>query len=178
MCIIGFSVSGSSTVMASKPPSSLPFEEHKAFQLVFWRAQRIAWIGFALVLMLALAGLTGAGGPLSRSSSAVAGGVIDHPRLSRWSAADEFRVRLDPGAARREVLLSSAFSDHFQIEDVQPAPVEGVATPEGSRLIFSTEPGRPAAVVLRVRALKAGPADYAVGLDGGAPRPLRTIVLP
>lgn len=164
--------------MASKPQTDPPLEDHRAFHFGFWRVQRIAWIAFALILVAALAGLTGAGGPLSRASTPVAGGEIEHPRVSRWSAADDFRITLEPGAAQRTVLLSTAFADHFQIEDIQPAPVRSVAAADGDRLIFEIEPGRPAAVVLHVRAQKPGMADYAVSLDDGAPRVLRSIVLP
>lgn len=164
--------------MASKPQTDPPIEDHRAFQFGFWRVQRIAWIAFAFILMVALAGLTGAGGPLSRASTGLSGGEIDHPRVSRWSAADNFRITLAPGATERTVLLSTAFADHFQIEDIQPAPVRSVAAADGDRLVFETEPGRTAAVVLHVRAQKPGMADYAVSLDDGAPRVLRSIVLP
>lgn len=164
--------------MASKPHAALPIVDHRSFQFGFWRLQRLAWIGFAIILIGALAGLTGAGGPLSRSSADLAGGAVDHPRVSRWSAADEFRVRLAPGGTERELLLSTAFADHFQIEDIQPAPMRSVATAAGDRLIFEAETGRDAAVVLHVRAQKPGVADYAVGLNGETPRVLRSIVLP
>lgn len=158
--------------------SSLDLEDHRKFQFGFWRVQRIAWVGFLLILAAALAGLTGAGGPLSRASVDLGGGVVDHPRVSRWSAADEFRIRLAPGESERELLLSTAFADHFQIEDIQPAPVRSVAVADGDRLIFEAQPDRVAAVVLHVRAQKPGVADYAVGLNGDTPRVLRSVILP
>lgn len=161
------------TSNTSKP--SLEIEDHSAFQFVFWRAQRIAWIIFLLIL---LAGVTGAGGPLSRASAEMAGGAVDHPRVSRWNAADEFHIRLAPGGKEREVRLSTAFAEHFQLEDIQPAPVRSIAAPEGDRLFFQAEPGGEASVVLHVRAQKPGVADYAVGLNGEAQRVLRSIVLP
>lgn len=163
------------------PPTSEPslkLEDHRAFQFGFWRLQRIAWIGFAFILVAALAGLTGAGGPLSRASTGLAGGEIDHPRVSRWSAADQLRIRWVPGSGERAVLLSTGFDDHFQLENVQPAPSRSLATADGERLIFETEPGRPASVVLHVRAHKPGMADYAVSLDDGPPRVLRSVILP
>lgn len=164
--------------MASISKPTLELEDHRRFQMAFWRMQRIAWVGFALILMAALVGLTGAGGPLSRGSAQFAAGVIDHPRVARWNAAEEFRVRLGAGAAEREIVLSTAFADHFQIEDVRPAPVRSIAGARGDRLLFEVEPGQPLVVVVHVRAQRPGLVTYSVGLDGGAPRILHSTVLP
>lgn len=164
--------------MAPNDQSALELPDHRRFHLGFWRAQRVAWIVFGLCVAGALLGLTGAGGPLSRQTTPLPGGEIDHPRFGRWSAADEVRVRLKPGASERVLLLSTGFTDHFQIEDIQPAPSRDVAAVEGHHMVFQTEEGQPAAIVLHVRAQKPGIADYAVALDGGAPKPLRSVILP
>ncbi|WP_313045248.1 hypothetical protein [Brevundimonas sp.] len=56
--------------------------------------------------------------------------------------------------------------------------MRSIASAAGDRLVFEAESGRDAAVVLHVRAQKPGVADYAVGLNGGTPRVLRSIILP
>lgn len=164
--------------MAQTDQPPLDLEDHRPFHFGFWRAQRAAWILFGLIVVGALLGLSGAGGPLSRQTTTIPGGEINHPRVGRWSAGDEVRVRLEPGGRQRELLLSAGFADHFQIEDIQPAPSRDVVAMEGHRMIFEAEEGQPAAIVLHVRAQKPGIADYAVALDGGAPKPLRSVILP
>ena len=164
--------------MAQTHPSPLELEDHRRFHFGFWRVQRAAWLLFGLIVTVALLGLTGGGGPLSHQRTALPGGEIDHPRVGRRSAADEMRIRLEPGGRERELLLSAGFADHFQIEDIQPVPSRDVAATEGHRLIFETEEGQPAAIVLHVRAQRPGIADYTAALDGGAPQPMRSVVLP
>lgn len=164
--------------MAHTDQSPLELEDHRRFHFGFWRVQRASWLLFGLIVTVALLGLTGGGGPLSHQRTALPAGEIDHPRVGRWSAADEIRIRLEAGTRERELLLSTGFADHFQIEDIQPAPSRDVAAAEGHRLVFETEEGQPAAIVLHVRAQRPGIADYTAALDGSTPRPLRSIILP
>lgn len=164
--------------MAQADQSSLKLDDHRRFHFGFWRAQRAAWVLFGLIVVGALLGLTGAGGPLSRETTVMPGGEIDHPRVGRWNAADEVRIELEPGPRERELLLSTGFADHFQIEDIQPTPSRDVAAAEGHRMVFETEEGQPAAIVLHVRAQRPGIAGYAAALDGGAPKSMRSVILP
>ncbi|MBL0968407.1 MAG: hypothetical protein IBJ02_04785 [Brevundimonas sp.] len=92
--------------------ADLELGEDTGFQRRFWRIQRIAWAGFALVIVAALLGLTGAGGPLSRSVVRTPDGLIDSPRISRWSAAEELRFELS-GRDGARIDLSPGFATHF-----------------------------------------------------------------
>lgn len=46
--------------------SEFDLESDRPFQVKFWRFQRVAWMVLALVLLTALLGLTGKGGPFAR----------------------------------------------------------------------------------------------------------------
>lgn len=151
--------------------------EDSRFQDRFWRAQRVAWAVFGLVIVVALAGLTGAGGPLSRSETRTADGRIDTPRISRWSAADEIRFEVSgPGEARID--LSKGFATHFQIHDVQPMPARVIASAEGQTLIFETSGEGRVAVVIHVTPENPGIARFTARLNGGAPHDITSIILP
>lgn len=164
------------------PPArkdELQLEEHRAFQERFWAAERVAWVGFGLIMIAALAGLTGSGGPLAAVTADLGGAELKMPRLARWEAADEIVVRFDPGGpAQRSVTLDADFAHRFQIEDIQPQPSAAETTAQGHRLIFDVPSGGPAEVVLHVRAFSPGPASFGVRADGGAPRRTTVFVLP
>ena len=148
-----------------------------AFQRRFWRVERVAWAGFALVLALALAGLTGGGGPLAHATAKTAYGSIAYPRVARWLTDDVIVVRLD--AAPRErvtVELDRRFAEAFEIVSMQPEPATSAATPHGMRYAFAVDGA--GEVVLHVRPLRpAAMPDGLIRVDGEA-TPVRPLVLP
>ena len=156
----------------------LQLEEHRRFQERFWTVERWVWLGFGVILILAILGLTGGGGPLSRASATLGGASIDYPRFTRWDAADEILVKFLPGGAERRLVLSPDFAETFQLESVQPEPDRSEAGPDGEVMIFRMEPASPAEVTLHVRAQNPGMADIGAAIDDGAPVSLSTIVFP
>lgn len=155
----------------------LQLEEHRSFQEKLWTAERVAWVGFGLVVVAALLGVTGSGGYLSRGHLQMEGGEIEFPRFTRWEAADSLKISFDAGEAERSLTLSPAFAETFQIEDVQPEPSDWQARPDGERLIFNLVAGAPATVHIHVRAQHPGLADFNAAIDGTARR-VNSIVLP
>src|SRR3546814_3721463 len=89
-------------------------EDHRSHQEKLWTVERCAWVLFIAITLGAAAGITGAGGVLSRQVAAIDGGKIDHPRIARSEAADEMTVRFAPGSGPRTLLLSSTFAQSFQ----------------------------------------------------------------
>jgi hypothetical protein len=107
-------------------PDGLQIEEKRGFQERFWIVERGAWIVFALIILLALLGFSGGGGYFSRGVVAAGEAEIDHPRISRWEASDEFRVTLREERERHRIEIQRPFSGYFQIEDIQPQPERAV----------------------------------------------------
>lgn len=147
-------------------PDGLQLEEPRAFQKRFWIAERVAWIIFALIIVLALLGFTGAGGPFSRASVEVAGASLDYPRVSRWQTSDELRVTLPPGTEERRVSFAQAFYDSFQIEGIEPPPESQKSTAEGVEMTFAADADADASIVIYVRPLHPGFPSFTVGLNG------------
>src|SRR5690606_3398725 len=114
----------------------LQLEEHRAFQERYWTLERIAWLRFALLLLAALLGLACAGGPLSRTTTALAGGSVEHPRVLRLEAADEIVVRFAPGGTEQVLTLPTAFARALQIEQIHPEPERALLVPGGVAMIF------------------------------------------
>lgn len=152
-------------------PDGLQMEEHSAFQRRFWLAERVAWFGFVLIVGLAFAGATGAGGPLSRAVSEVAGARLDAPRIMRADRAGQIRVTLSAGAA--SIALLPGFGDIFRLEDVRPRPADWRG---GARDVLDYGTG-PVTVVLHVRALGPAARQLPIALNG-QPATASVIILP
>lgn len=156
----------------------LQIEEHRRFQERLWSAERIAWAGFLCILLAALAGLTGGGGVLSRSTIALGPAQADVPRISRWNAADEVRVDFGAGGGSRTLALSHAFSDAFDVENVRPAPTHWAAAAAAQTLHFDVSGPGPGRVIVHVRARRLGLVRYTLAADGAAPQSVTTFILP
>jgi hypothetical protein len=156
----------------------LQLEEHRGFQERFWTIERWAWAVFGLILLGALAGLAGGGGFFAHATIASEAGEVDYPRVARWESPDEITVRFGSSGAEHRLILSPRFSEYFQIEDIQPMPDRSLVSPAGEVMVFPSEHGPPAKVVLHLRAQRPGLARYDVSLDGGNPVGVATLVLP
>ncbi|WP_173933551.1 hypothetical protein [Chelativorans sp. Marseille-P2723] len=163
-----------------EPPlrkDGLQLQEHRSFQNVFWTVERIAWITFALMLVLAILGLTGSGGYFAKANATLPAGSAEYPRVSRWETSDEFRVMFEAGGETRRLTIGNPFFKYFQIEGVQPQPERSRSVQHGVMMEFAADEGAPVDVTFYVRSLRPGIANYRVGLDG-ADTLLRTVILP
>lgn len=118
--------------------SGLEIETDRRFQERVWIFERAGWIAMLLIVVAALAGLTGTSGPASSASVEAGGAKIDYPRIARWQTADSMTVEFS-GAGTGRVLLPSAFLEAMSVENVTPQPTRVVATPQGA--IFEFELG-------------------------------------
>jgi hypothetical protein len=153
--------------MPASHKDDLELGEDRAFQERWWQAQRVAWLGFALIVALAIAGLTGSGGVFADATASGAAGSIDYPRITRWQADDAVEVQLQPSSAsQRTLTLSRDFVELFQIVDVEPRPIASTATAEGVDLTLAARPGEAGTVTLKLRALHPGIIGYYAAIDG------------
>ena len=122
--------------------SDLEVKEDRSWQEWEWTIQRVGWVLMALLIVAALAGLTGKGGPLASASAESSTGEILYPRITRWQSDEQLMVRLPPSATGEvDIELSQAVTDLFSISAITPSPKEAVATAGGYRLTFDVAPG-------------------------------------
>lgn len=157
--------------------------EDRPFQERYWRAQRIGWIGFALIVAAGLAGLTGKGGPFARAAVTTAEGAVHYPRITRWETDDDIRIALSPDLGSEiHIDIGSAFARTFALEDIEPAPVRSFVTGEGYRFVFTSLPPPPIGeriITLHVRTLRpSAGADLNIRINGGRPLKFSPVVLP
>lgn len=155
----------------------LQIDERRHFQEIFWTVERFAWIIFALILLLALLGLTGSGGYFAKTTQTLDAGTAEYARFSRWEASDEMRFTFNAGAGTHRLTIEPAFYEYLQVEGVQPAPERAFFNEDGLVMEFAAEQGAPLSAVLYYRPLRPGYLSYRVVLDGSA-ADLATVVLP
>jgi hypothetical protein len=159
---------------AQKPEIS----EDRAFQERFWTAERVAWVVFALLIIGAVAGVFGSGGPVASGTVTVGESRIEYPAVARWEAGDEFSIRLVGEAGERRLLLSSTFGEAFRIDDVQPQPARVEAVDVGHAYVFPAMSDAPVEIHLDVTPRRPGYATYAIGDGTAPPARLSTFVWP
>ena len=103
----------------------LQVEEDLTFQRRLWTAQRIGWVAFAVVLLLALLGLFG-DGPLAdrvlRSPDGRLTVSLHRFERHRSPSAIVVRVRPEQGEESVEVWVSRDFAEDQRFETVHPEP--------------------------------------------------------
>lgn len=169
--------------MAEKQRKSgrLQVEEDRPWQERMWTAQRIGWVLMALLILAALLGVMGKGGPLASASAHTLAGTIEYPRIARWQSNERVTVRLPPSVGGRvEVELSRPFVQLFSIQSIEPDPSEVLATSAGCRFTFDVEQGGGEKLI--IFSLKAGkPAlqqTVDVRIGDAPPTQMRLTVLP
>ncbi len=165
-----------------QPPvrkDGLQLDEHRRFQERFWTIERFAWLMFALIIVLAMLGAFGAGGPLATKVTETERAVIEHPRIGRWEGTDEMTVKYKPDPAKktRSLFLPDAFAKVFQVEDIQPLPIRTAIEAGGQRLHFDNPRQDGGVIKLHLRAQTAGSATFDIIVDD-APVSLSSFIFP
>ena len=151
----------------------LEIEQDHEFQRRSWRLQRAGWMVLTLVLLAGMLGLYGAG-PLAHATVGAPGAPLrlEYDRFGRLGAPSMWTALLRPSTGRpgEAILhLDRGFTDHFQIERVQPAPDRTEAGPDHSVYVFRvTGPGEPVRVTFRLKPEQIGPMTGRVREEGGS----------
>lgn len=170
--------------MKESPPVDVPIredglqlKEHRAFQRGFWLAERLGWAGFALVIALALSGLTGRGGGFAQAEHRAGAALVELPRVARRGETAVLHVDFGRESGRHLLSVGGDMLSHFDLEEVAPWPLRSVATTDGMALQFEAVGAPPHGVRLYLRARKAGLADVRIVADGAGVT-ARTLILP
>lgn len=146
--------------------------EDLQFQRRWWKFERAVWIGFAVILVLDLAGVFGRG-PLSKAHRRANDGSIDlrYDRVQRLSTPSIMTVELGPASissGRARLFVSESLVDGLGAQRVIPAPQETVIGADGltysfavsrapASVEFALEPGSPGLHRLTIQAVGLQP---------------------
>lgn len=155
----------------------LQLSEPRVLQEYYWIAQRVAWAIFAIVILLALLGLTGAGGLFARAQILLAdGGGIDYPRISRWLANEEIVFTIP--ASEQSLILGETFEDTFEVTSFYPQPLLFEPVSEGYRVNFARSQSSFYEVTIFLNPRRPGVHSYAIAVGQAPMTNLRVFVLP
>jgi hypothetical protein len=111
-----------------------PIHEDAVFQARTWALQRVAWVIFVLIPMLALSGLFAHGLLSEQTAGNAATLAVEYQRFQRVTDLTRFVVRINdaPGDLR----LAPPFQETYEIESIQPQPARSAAGSDGLELRF------------------------------------------
>ncbi|NLE21841.1 MAG: hypothetical protein GX624_03525 [Actinobacteria bacterium] len=158
----------------------LETSEDLSFERRWRRLERAAQVVGVALVVLAILGFSGAGGPLSRATTGDAGFRVDYPRVMRQQTPEYLVVELrraTPPAA--EVSFAGGLLRDAQILSVQPEPDSVSSGGSGTTYRFAVSAPRSLRVVLRFEHRSWGADDLVVRAGpGGAPVRATVLVLP
>lgn len=153
-------------------------QEDKNFQEKFWKAERVAWVAFGLLMIAGALGFLGSGGLFARAVVKAGESSVDYPRVARWQTGAQITVSFGPSPlGERKVGLSRSFAEAFSLDDAQPRPIRAETAAAGELLVFAVKAGEPAEVTIRIKPSRPGLAQSVLTIDD-APASTSIVVLP
>jgi hypothetical protein len=175
-------------------PSTKPIEDSVAklndeiavgedleFQRKWWRFENIAWIFFALIIALDLAGLFGRG-PLARAQRHAADGTIDvkYERIERTDSPSILTIQFAQSAIHDgniRLFVSNSLVKELGAQRVIPAPQETVVGEGGLTYTFLAS-APPASVDLALEPPGPGEFPFTISVAGAQPVRANIFVVP
>lgn len=142
----------------------LQLEEQRRLREWFWTAQRVSWMAFGIVCVIALLGFTGSGGWFHTQSIQFSAGTIELPRVSRWEASDNMMIRFDDLVGPREVTIGQPFFDRFTVERIQPEPAANSVMTNAQGMVFDATGDPPHIVDISIRSTHFGWTSFDLGM--------------
>ena len=151
--------------MREQDSRNYPVREDMRLQDAFWAWERATWAVIAVIVLIALTGLF-AHGPLSERTVADAGLSLTYERFQRVTALARFTARISVSHGDEASLtLSPAFSNHFQIADIEPRPLRSRAGPGGLEFVFQAPATGELSVVIWAHPRSFGHLDLTAAVD-------------
>lgn len=164
-------------------PRDLELDEDPSFQRRQQLVQRIGLGLMAAVVLAALLGLLGAGGPLSEADVRGDALSIRYTRFARRLSPTTLELRVQPSAVRdgeASIWISSDYLDALKVERVAPLPRTVVAGGERTTFVFDASPGgtKPLSLSFELNPQDSLQHHGRAGLTGGAELSFSTFVYP
>jgi len=166
---------------APKQRPALRICEDMAFQRRTWLVERTGWIVLGVILIVALLGYFGGGGPAASTQTASEDGNLSmrYERFLRLRTPTQLRVvARSPGRTLR-LWIEREYFEAFEVTGVVPPPdrVETAA----DRYVYEfplTAPGEAATILFHIEPTKAWRVSGRLGVEGGADLAFAQLVYP
>ena len=167
----------------AKRTAELDLETDPHFQEAEWRAQRIGWNVWSLIIVAACLGLLGPGWLSHREAASADGAIaVGYERFLHYHNPSQVTVtcngaRLDSDAFR--ISVQRSLLDRMQIRRIEPEPEYHQVTQDGVIYGFRRDQQADSVkVVFHVEYERYGNVEGAIALAGGDPVTLRQFVYP
>jgi hypothetical protein len=149
---------------------SLEVNEDFGFQQRFWRLQRMAWIGMAMIVTAALLGLLGSG-PLSRTVQSGQDFSVEYERFGRYEALMVLRVSYasKPAHESVRVFLDHPYLDKAEVVGIVPDPMVQLGGPDGITYVFPVHALTNGSATFYLTFRTIGRVEGRVAVDDGPP---------
>jgi hypothetical protein len=154
-----------------------------AFQRTEWRLQRIAWVAWAMLLLVALLGLTGPGWFSSVDVTAEDESIaIGYDRFLHYHNPSQLEIAVNDASdveGRWQVKVGRSLLDRLQIVRIEPEPERREIAPDGIVYTFLHAAGPTTGkIVFHVEYERYGTARGTISLAGRSPVDVNQFVFP
>jgi hypothetical protein len=151
------------------------------FQRKWWRFENAAWVVFALIIILDLAGLFGRG-PIAKAERRSTDGRFDvkYERIERTDSPSILTVQFAQSAIQNgkiQLYVSNSLVKQLGTQRVIPAPQDTVIGEGGLTYTFPASRS-PASVDLALQPSGPGIYNFTIGVVGSPPVQARVVVVP
>ena len=147
---------------------TLEIDEDIVFQRREWLAQRVGKFFLFVIVVCALIGITGMGGPLSRGEAGEpAGGVhVEYERVVRRSATATMTLHFRGGPGEVKFWVAAPYVSNVVVQTVVPTP--SAVSVEHERYVYTVQAGTPdISVILQMKHMTVGRIEAELGLVEG-----------
>lgn len=171
------------TGAAPLPPAMRQMEADIPFQRRVWTAERVAWVGLALLSLAGLLGVLGRGGPFSEAEVVTPDGAlrIRYERFQRMLAPATFRIELGPRppvGETVEVQFGADVLEGWRLVGLMPSPASSRGVPGGLAFSLPVSAGAGQVLAVETVAERAGIVQASIGTLSGPPARMRAMVWP
>ena len=157
----------------------LEIDQDLAAQEREWKAIRVGWVLFALLLLAGLAGLLGHG-PLARAEARSEGGLeAEYARFARYRDPERLHLRARAGdRGELRLWIAGTTLEGIEIERLRPEPSRVEPGDGRSVHVFDAGGADELAIEIAFEHRRVGPFDLSLGVEGGPELRLSTFVYP
>ncbi len=157
--------------------SELPFQRKQ------WRIEHIGWIAMAGLMLYALAGGLGGGGPLSTAEVAAAdgGARVRYERFARQLTPNtvEISATQPPDGRPAQLYVSGSFLKSIAVKSIIPQPDATTVADNGYMFVFKRSSGvAHTKIQLHLEPQEIGPVEGWLVINDGQRLAIKQFVLP
>jgi hypothetical protein len=144
------------------------FASDPRFDRIQWRVERGAWVVMGLIVVAALLGFLGGGGPLTRATEQAGDAEIRYNRVTRWQGVDRIEITIPASEQEARLSFNESFLEDMEVEGVHPEPDSIEAGTDSVTYVFELGEGENAADVtftLRPQRIGRHSADIQAGSE-------------